>query len=208
MYNSTVSAAASFCSNRYCLRISITRTHVTQSSHTNKGVASANLKHVSITPDSLHLALKPLTNLTINHIIRRHISVIPKAKPSWGSQGSFPCWWYTGHFAIMSTNSSRPPISVTYSATPTLLRHLPFILNSLNTQLPLRNLHWKTSSRPTIRTIQECDLRFIGLIDAQSKGDVSNWIAPSEVEYGSLFTQSPMIHVAFVECEVGRDDPL
>ena len=105
----------------------------------------------------------------------------------------------------MSANPCRPPISVTYSTTPTLLRHLPFILNSLNTQLPLRNLHWKTLSRPTIRTIQECDLRFIGLIDAQSKGDVSNWVAPSEVEYGSLLSQSPLIHIAFVECEVSHD---
>ncbi|KAJ9123251.1 hypothetical protein QFC22_001447 [Naganishia vaughanmartiniae] len=101
----------------------------------------------------------------------------------------------------MSANPSRPPISVTYSTTPTLLRHLPFILNSLNTQLPLRNLHWKTLSRPTIRTIQECNVRFTGLIDAQSKGDDLNWIAPSQVEYGSLLSQGPLIHIAFVECE-------
>ncbi|KAJ9107506.1 hypothetical protein QFC21_000962 [Naganishia friedmannii] len=101
----------------------------------------------------------------------------------------------------MSANSSRPLISVTYSTTPALSRFLPFILNSLNTQLPLRNLHWKTLSRPTIRTVQECDVRFIGLIDAQSKGYASDWIAPSEIEYGSLLSQSPLIHIAFVECE-------
>ncbi|KAJ9099988.1 hypothetical protein QFC19_005805 [Naganishia cerealis] len=105
----------------------------------------------------------------------------------------------------MAPDLNRPPISVTYSTTPTLLRHLPFILNSLNTQFPLRNLHWKTSSRPSIRTIQECDVRFIGLMDAQSKGDVSKWSAPSEVEYGSLLSQSPLIHIAFVECEVSQD---
>lgn len=102
----------------------------------------------------------------------------------------------------MPSNPPRQPVQVTYSATPQLQRHVPFILNSLNTQLPLRNLHWKTTTRPTIRTIQECDLRFVNLIDAQSRGDPANWIAPEDVEYGNLFSQCPLIHVCLIECEV------
>ena len=101
----------------------------------------------------------------------------------------------------MPSSPPRQPVLVTYSSTPQLQRHVPFILNSLNTQLPLRNLHWKTTTRPTIRTIQECDLRFVNLIDAQSRGDV-NWIAPEEVEFGNLFSQCPLIHICLIECEV------
>lgn len=106
------------------------------------------------------------------------------------------------HSPGMSTSIPRQPIPVTYSSPPNLQRHLPWILNSLNVQLPLRNLHWKTPSRPVIRTIQECDLRFVNLIEAQSRGDVKDWIAPDEVEYGNLLSQCPLIHVCFIECEV------
>lgn len=106
----------------------------------------------------------------------------------------------------MPSSPPRQPVLVTYSSTPQLQRHVPIILNSLNTQLPLRNLHWKTTTRPTIRTIQECDLRFINLIDAQSRGDVVNWIAPEEVEFGNLFSQCPLIHICLIECEVSSID--
>lgn len=106
------------------------------------------------------------------------------------------------HLPSMSTSNPRQSIQVTYSSTPNLQRHLPWILNSLNVQLPLRNLHWKTPSRPTIRTIQECDLRFVNLIEAQSRGDVRDWTAPDEVEYGNLLSECPLVHVCFIECEV------
>ncbi len=44
---------------------------------------------------------------------------------------------------------SQPPVLVTYSATDTLL-HSAFaahVLDSIRTQLPLRNVHWKTSAQ-------------------------------------------------------------
>lgn len=104
--------------------------------------------------------------------------------------------------STMSTSPARQPISVTYSSTPNLQSYLTFILKSLHAQFPLRNLHWKTPSRPAIRTIQECNLRLVSLIEAQSRGDVREWIAPDEVEYGNLLSQCPLIHLCFIECEV------
>ncbi|KAI8998488.1 trafficking protein particle complex subunit 10 [Trametes punicea] len=56
-------------------------------------------------------------------------------------------------------------VVVTYAAPLVFLStdHWKQIYASLVSQLPLRNLHWKSPSRPTIRTIQELDVKLTPL---------------------------------------------
>ncbi|KAI0636805.1 trafficking protein particle complex subunit 10 [Trametes polyzona] len=56
-------------------------------------------------------------------------------------------------------------VVITYAAPLVFLStdHWKQIHASLVSQLPLRNLHWKSPSRPTIRTIQELDVKFVPL---------------------------------------------
>jgi hypothetical protein len=91
------------------------------------------------------------------------------------------------------------PVNVTYTSTPTSLRHLPYILSSLNSQLPLRNFHWKSATKPSVRTVQECDVKFHKLVDFQTK--TREWNLPKDVEAGSLI-EGGLVHICFVECEV------
>ncbi|KAI0780765.1 trafficking protein particle complex subunit 10 [Trametes elegans] len=63
----------------------------------------------------------------------------------------------------MAATSQR--VVVTYAAPLVFLStdHWKQIHASLVSQLPLRNLHWKSSSRPTIRTILELDVNLVPL---------------------------------------------
>lgn len=91
------------------------------------------------------------------------------------------------------------PVNVTYTSTPTSLRQLPYILSSLNSQLPLRNFHWKSATKPSVRTIQECDVKLHKLVDFQTR--TREWSLPKDVGAGSLI-EGCLVHVCFVECEV------
>jgi hypothetical protein len=98
--------------------------------------------------------------------------------------------------------SSMPdeiPINATYASSPTSLKHLPYILSSLNSQFPLRNLHWKSATRPSVKTIQECDVKLHKLSEAQTKSE--QWKLPAAVQAGSL-VRGCLVHICFVECEV------
>ncbi|EIW60047.1 uncharacterized protein TRAVEDRAFT_164477 [Trametes versicolor FP-101664 SS1] len=65
----------------------------------------------------------------------------------------------------MAMASTSQRVVVTYAAPLVFLStdHWKQIHASLLSQLPLRNLHWKSSARPTIRTIQELDVKFVPL---------------------------------------------
>ena len=95
--------------------------------------------------------------------------------------------------------SDDHPINVTYTSAPTSLRQLPYILSSLNAQLPLRNFHWKSATKPSVRTVQQCDVRLHKLVDVQTKQQ--GWKLPRDVETGSL-VEGSLVHICFVECEV------
>ena len=107
--------------------------------------------------------------------------------------------------AIMTKTTAKMPddhpINVTYTSTPTSLRHLPYILSSLNSQLPLRNFHWKSATKPSVRTVQQCDVRLHKLVDVQTREQ--GFKLPRNVETGSL-VEGSLVHMCFVECEASR----
>lgn len=59
--------------------------------------------------------------------------------------------------------SSDPRATITFTAPQSFLstEHWKQLHAAILCQLPLRNLHWKAFSRPTIRTIQELDVKFV-----------------------------------------------
>ncbi|KIK59816.1 hypothetical protein GYMLUDRAFT_261811 [Collybiopsis luxurians FD-317 M1] len=61
--------------------------------------------------------------------------------------------------------TTHKSILVSYSATPSFLSSTSWaqILQTLSSQLPLRNIHWKSSSRTSIRTINQLDLSLLNL---------------------------------------------
>jgi hypothetical protein len=64
---------------------------------------------------------------------------------------------------------------------------------SLSAQLPLRNIHWKSPSRPSIRTIQELDVNFI-------PWDASREEHTSQIPVTLL--DKPLLNIYVVNCEV------
>lgn len=93
--------------------------------------------------------------------------------------------------------TAMPPITITYTLHPSqpLPPALTQALASIRTHLPLRNLHWKPSSRTSIRTIQEVDVNLIEL------GDVG----PSTAgRLGGSVMETPLVNLCLVVCEVSR----
>ncbi len=64
---------------------------------------------------------------------------------------------------------------------------------SIAGQMPLRNLHWRSSTRPAIRTVQQLDIDFIPLSSTQQLTDPLN-----------LFLDSPFLEIYFLACDVRR----
>lgn len=62
-------------------------------------------------------------------------------------------------------------------------------------QLPLRNIHWKSPSRPSIRTIQELD---ISLIPLESVRDEHTSQIPATL------LEKPFLNMYVVTCEVAQ----
>ncbi|KAI0665103.1 trafficking protein particle complex subunit 10 [Cubamyces menziesii] len=93
----------------------------------------------------------------------------------------------------MSSQSQR--VVVTYAAPLVFLStdHWKQIHASLVSQLPLRNLHWKSSSRPTIRTIQELDIRFVPL-ETLREDQTASQIPQSVLE-------KPLLNIYVFICE-------
>ncbi|KAF7793103.1 hypothetical protein EIP86_004211 [Pleurotus ostreatoroseus] len=61
--------------------------------------------------------------------------------------------------------------TIAYTASPAFLTtdHWKQIYAALQSQLPLRNLHWKSVSRPTLRTIQELPVNFVSAESIRSE---------------------------------------
>ena len=66
-------------------------------------------------------------------------------------------------------------------------------LKGIRAQLPLRNLHWKSSSRTALRTIQEVEVTLLELGEVRS---VSKEVGGSVLEW-------PLVNLCLVVCEVG-----
>lgn len=90
---------------------------------------------------------------------------------------------------------SRQRATITYSAPPSFLasEHWKQVLAALQAQLPLRNLHWKSVSRPTIRTIQELD---VNLVAADAVRDEHTSQIPQTI------LERPLLNAYIVVCEV------
>lgn len=93
-----------------------------------------------------------------------------------------------------------PPqsILVTYtlhpSPSPGSVHPIQAALNGIRAQFPLRNLHWKSSSRTALRTIQEVDVTLIEL------GEVGN----ASREVGGSVLEWPLVNLCLVACEVSQ----
>ncbi|KAJ8522932.1 hypothetical protein ONZ45_g562 [Pleurotus djamor] len=84
-------------------------------------------------------------------------------------------------------------VLVSFQAQPTLLasEYWTQILASINSQLPLRNLHWKSSSRP-IKTIQELFVHVVHLDAVQDEH-------ASQVP--TTLLERPLLNIYVVACE-------
>ncbi|WVQ76341.1 hypothetical protein IAR50_006006 [Cryptococcus sp. DSM 104548] len=93
-----------------------------------------------------------------------------------------------------------PPATITYSLHPTPTTPSPasHILRSaiegIRAHLPLRNLHWKSSSRTSLRTIQEVDISLIDLGEASSIRDKN----------GSVL-DAPLVNLCLVDADVYKN---
>jgi hypothetical protein len=88
-------------------------------------------------------------------------------------------------------------VRVTYTLHPTHASYLPQALDGIRAQLPLRNLHWKSSSRTSLRTIQELQVELLEL------GEV-----PPAREVGGSVLEAPLVNMVLVACEVSTFDLL
>lgn len=85
--------------------------------------------------------------------------------------------------------------TITYTATASFLStdHWKQVHAALLCQLPLRNLHWKSSTRPTIRTIQELNVNFV---PAEAVRDEHTSQIPQSL------LERPLLNAYVVICEV------
>lgn len=92
-----------------------------------------------------------------------------------------------------------PPseVRVAYTLYPAGSGDLQAALEGVNAQFPLRNLHWKSSSRPTLRTMQEVDVRLVDLKD----------VPPGKETVAGSVLEAPLVHVCFVCCDVSSQLP-
>lgn len=95
---------------------------------------------------------------------------------------------------LMSTQR----VIVTYSAPQPFLSSDQWtqLHGALSAQLPLRNIHWKPQTRPSIRTIQELDVQLVPLNSVRDENT-------SQVPYSLL--EKPLLNVYVVLCEVKLD---
>jgi hypothetical protein len=83
-------------------------------------------------------------------------------------------------------------VPVTYTLYPSGNGDLRTALSGLKTQFPLRNLHWKSTSRTALRTIQEVHVKLVDLGELPPRAEDS---------YASVL-ESPMVNLCFVACDV------
>ncbi|KIR55035.1 hypothetical protein I315_02272 [Cryptococcus gattii Ru294] len=92
-----------------------------------------------------------------------------------------------------------PPTTITYTLhpTPSHASSSSSVLHNavagIKAHLPLRNLHWKSSSRTSLRTIQEIDIDLVDLGEATSLRDKNTSVL-----------DSPLVNMCLVVCEDGE----
>ena len=88
-------------------------------------------------------------------------------------------------------------VTVTYAASPNLQSQTDLwdqLRSAIAAQLPLRNLHWKSASRSSIRTVQELP---INLVPFESvPGEHASQIPGSWLE-------RPLLNFYVLTCDVG-----
>jgi hypothetical protein len=100
---------------------------------------------------------------------------------------SLPLLPYPLLLAIMA------PVTITYTSHPAPSQPINQAIKSLKDQLPLRNLHWKPTTRTSLRTIQELNVELVELGDVPTGGRGA---------LGSVLEQ-PLVNLCVVVCEVG-----
>jgi trafficking protein particle complex subunit 10 len=90
---------------------------------------------------------------------------------------------------------SKQNVLVTYAAPKSfqLSDNWKQVQSALRSQLPLRNIHWKSASRPSIRTIQELDIDLVPLDTI--RGENTSQIPVTLLE-------KPLLNIYIVTCEV------
>src|ERR1700744_1516070 len=90
---------------------------------------------------------------------------------------------------------SSQRVIVTYSAPQSFLSSDQWkqLYSALLEQLPLRNIHWKPQTRPSIRTIQELEVHLVLLDTVRDEH-------ASQVPYSLL--ERPLVNIYVVTCEV------
>lgn len=66
---------------------------------------------------------------------------------------------------------------------------------SLKERLPLRNLHWRSVSRPSVRSVQELDVELVSLESVRDE--------PSS-QIPTTLLERPLLNIYFVTCEVSQ----
>lgn len=91
---------------------------------------------------------------------------------------------------------TKKSIIVSYSATPSFISTSSWaqILQTLKSQLPLRNVHWKSTSRNSIRTIHELDVSLVNL-DTVRASELTTQIP-------STLLEKPLLNIYVITCEV------
>ncbi|KAH7915010.1 trafficking protein particle complex subunit 10 [Hygrophoropsis aurantiaca] len=89
---------------------------------------------------------------------------------------------------------SNQHVLVTYASPPPFQNSEGWkqVLAALRSQLPLRNIHWKSTSRPNIRTIQELDIALVALDSFRDEHT-------SQIPVTLL--EKPLLNLYIVTCE-------
>ena len=98
----------------------------------------------------------------------------------------------------MASSQTKQEVLVTYSAPQGFLASGSWkqIQTSLLAQLPLRNIHWKSSSHATLRTIHELDFNLVQLDSVRDE-------LTSQIPVTIL--EKPLLNMYVVTCEVSAE---
>lgn len=90
---------------------------------------------------------------------------------------------------------SSQRVIVTYASTPSFLSsdHWQQIQSALRAQLPLRNIHWKPSTKSGIRTIQELDIKLVPLDNIRDE---------HTSQIPSTLLEKPLLNLYIALCDV------
>lgn len=98
----------------------------------------------------------------------------------------------------MASSHAKQQVLVTYSAPQLFLGSVSWkqIQASLLAQLPLRNIHWRSNSHATLRTIHELDFTLVQLDSVRDE-------LTSQIPVTIL--EKPLLNMYIVTCEVSAD---